>query len=349
MIEILIVGVCLILNGFFAAFEMAFVSIPRAELKRQSKLGSKEAEKLILLRDNPERTLSVIQIGITLVGALAAAVGGAGAAETLEPMLIESWNLRPSIAEVLSMVIVVLPLTYFSVVVGELVPKTIALRSPGKIVFAGAKVLFIAERVLSPFVTVLEGSTKKIMSRFFKKSKSTLPAGTGTLEIDALSEAHQKLVLNLTLLDSKKMEDLLVEWENVITIKHENTVEEVAAVVLTSGHTRIPVLGISGVLGILHTKEFMALRETGELDWHSLIRPVLRIQERFSILMTLKLMQQRRSHMAIVYSQDTSDLLGVVTMEDILEEIVGDISDEDDDGKVQRVLTSRIKSRTIKN
>jgi putative hemolysin len=146
---------------------MAFVSIPRSELRGLAKAGNLSAKRLLSLRENPERTLSIIQIGITLVGAIASAVGGAGASEILEPYFKASIGFQERVAEILSVVVVVLPITYFSVVIGELVPKTLALRNPAKIVLAGAKAFLVADRILSPFITALEWSTKKFLKFFF--------------------------------------------------------------------------------------------------------------------------------------------------------------------------------------
>lgn len=346
MEEALIVLVCLVLNALFAAFEMAFVSVARSDLRKLARQGSKDATKLLQLRDHPERTLSIIQIGITLVGALAAAVGGAGASESIEPWLKETLKSNNFIAETLSLAIVVVPLTYLSVVVGELVPKSLALRNPLKITLAGAKTLSFADRVFSPVVTVLEASTKILLNFFFKKSKTPEVSSHSTIEIDALSETHQQFVINLTHLESKKMGEILLPWAKVTYVKHDDELDTVASVILSSGHTRLPVVGISGIVGILHTKEFLAYRESGEKDWKSLIRPALKIQDHFSVLGTLRLMQEKRCHMAIVYST-MSEELGIVTIEDILEEVVGEIYDEDDDGRVKKIFTSRVKNRPL--
>src|SRR5690606_16344386 len=143
MEEAIIIFVCLILNALLAAYEMAFVSVPKPELRSLARQGNKDAQTLLSLRVNPERTLSVIQIGITLVGVVAAAVGGAGAAESFEPFLMQKLKISKFAAGALSVFLVVLPISFLTVVAGELVPKTLALRNPVKIVLAGAKSLFI--------------------------------------------------------------------------------------------------------------------------------------------------------------------------------------------------------------
>lgn len=347
MDEAIVIAVCLFLNALFAAYEMAFVSIPRSELRGIAKAGNKDAKTLLSLRENPERTLSIIQIGITLVGAIAAAIGGAGAGETLEPYFMQTYGMQERTAEVLSVFLVVLPITYLSVVVGELVPKTLALRNPAKIVLAGAKPLFLADRILSPAITVLEWSTKRILKIFFRKSKPLPPPSeSAPIEIDTFSPVHQKFMLNMAGLEKRSIKDILLPWQQVISVQKSATMDEIIQAVVGSGHTRLPVKEDGRVAGILHTKEFIALKESGEKNWQSIIRPALIVQPTDSTLGVMRLLQDKRNHMAIV-ALPSGERLGIVTLEDILEEIVGDIFDEDDDEHVRKVYAAKIKSRVI--
>ncbi len=346
MEELLIVTACITLNALLAAYEMAFVSVPKPELRRLAKTGVKEAQWLLARRDNPERTLSVIQIGITLVGALAAAVGGAGAAESIEPYFINTLGWREVTAEIIAVVLIVIPLTYLSVVVGELVPKSLAIRNPVKIVLAGARWLSIAERVLSPAVSLLEWSTKKILRIFFRRAKLPTAPPETTVEIDALSPAHQQYILNLARIERKQIKEIMVPWANVNFVSSTDKMEEITPVVFTSGHTRLPVVDNGGIAGVLHTKEFLAFRETGEQNWQSIIRPLLKVQATDAAVGPLRMMQEKHSHMAVVFS-GAGERSGIVTLEDIIEEIVGDIYDEDDDGRVRKVFVSRFKSRVL--
>lgn len=346
MDEIVIILLCLILNALLAAYEMAFVSIPRSELRALSKAGNKDAFTLLNLRENPERTLSIIQIGITLVGAIAAAVGGAGAGETLEPYFMGNFALSERSAEALSLILVVMPITYLSVVVGELVPKTLALRNPTKIVLTGARPLFIADRVFSPVISVLEWSTQRILKTFFPRSKVTQQSEPATIELNEFSPVHQKFMLNMADIERKLLRDILLPWAQVTYVQKSASLEEVFQTVLNSGHTRLPVKENGSVFGVLHTKEFISLRESGETHWQSIVRPTLLLKPTDSALGTMRLLQDKKTHMAIVASSQ-GQLMGIVTLEDILEEVVGDIFDEDDDGRVRKVYAAKIKSRAI--
>jgi putative hemolysin len=124
--------------------------------------------------------------------------------------------------------------------------------------------------------------------------------------------------------------------------------EDVTQLVVSSGHTRLPVQDNGHVAGLLHTKEFIALKESGESNWNPLIRSVLLIQPTDSALGVMRLLQDKRNHMAVVVSP-VGERLGIVTLEDILEEVVGDIFDEDDDQRVQKVYAAKVKSRVIPN
>ncbi len=347
MYEISVILSCLALNALFAAYEMAFVSVPKPELRSVARKGNYSAKKLLRLRDNPERTLSVIQVGITLVGAVAAAVGGAGASDRIEPYLVNEWGMKLLHAEILAVCTVVLPLTYLNVVIGELVPKTLALRNPLKIVLAGSKVLFVADKILSPVVTTLETSTKLLLKLFFRRKPVQETAPLSTIEIDALSPTHQALMLNMAQIETKKITDAMVYWTETNFVKKQDSISDVMQAVMQSGHTRLPVLEENKIVGILHTKEFIAYKESGETNWTSIIRPTMHVYGSDSVLRTMRMMQDKKSHMAIVVNE-THHILGIVTLEDLIEEVIGDIYDEDDDGKIRKIYAAKAKGRFIK-
>ena len=343
-----VIGICLLLNAILSAMEMSFVSVSKPQLKLFAKQGDRRAQALLTLRSNPERTLSVLQIGITLVGAISAAIGGIGADENLSPWFHEHYGISEQAADVVAIVVAVVPITFASVVLGELVPKTLAIHNPMRIALWSAPLLVLGDSVLSPLVSVLEGSTRVVTKLFRRASVTTSEAGDGNeVSLEHLSEAHQQYVLNLYHIEKLRMRDILLPWEKVSRITNGMVTNEVVGFVVASGHTRLPVTDQGEVVGILHTKEFMAYLSTGAENWQSLIRPVLKVNENDSILKVLRMMQEKRSHMSIVLHSDKS-IAGLATLEDIIEEIVGDIFDEDDDGAVKRILANSlaIASRT---
>ncbi|MBX3034391.1 MAG: HlyC/CorC family transporter [Bdellovibrionaceae bacterium] len=340
MIEIIVVLVCLILNATLAAAEMAFVSAGRAQIKLMAGKGLTNAKTLLNLRQNPERILSIIQIGITLVGAIAAAVSGAGAEEWLGPTYMSYFKVSEETAEALAIATIVLPLTYINVVFGELIPKSISLKNPLAIAMFAAPWLALFDRLLWPLVSLLENSTKFFLGLW---GRTPAPAeareGEDFVEIGQLQKKTKEYVINMIHAEKKRARDTMIPWESVNFIKKSFSMEEVEEVVLRSGHTRLPVKDDDHIVGLLHTKEFMNLVKAGRTDWQEYIRPILRFRAMEPILDILPKMQESRSHMAAVYDRLTP--IGILTIEDIVEEVVGDLRDEDDDGRVARLMARK--------
>jgi len=340
MLELIVITICLIINAVLAGSETAFIAVSRPSLRELIRQGNEKAKILYYLRENPERTLSVIQVGITFVGALAAAVGGAGAEETITPWLVTHFGINESFAEILAMLTIVIPLTYVSVVLGELVPKTFALRRPLFLAFKTAPWLHLISRFIDPIVTALEWSTKKIVNLFptehmvhEESSQQESP-----IELNLLSAPNREYVLNIFKIEKTTVKEVLVGWSEVTFVEDIQTSEQVESIIISSAHTRLPVVKNKEVIGIINAKEFLAFQKTGQTNWISLIRTPIRIPINMPMLSALQVMQEKGAHMAIVYNGNTK--LGIVTMEAIFEEIIGDIYDEEDDGTLKRILNS---------
>jgi putative hemolysin len=340
MIELIIICVCVVINALLASSETAFIAVSKPALRQLVKEGNPGAKQLLTLRENPERTLSIIQVGITFVGAFSAALGGAGAEEFISPWLIQTFNLNEFLAEILSLALVVIPLTYVSVVLGEIVPKTLALRRPLFIAFLAAPWLQRISILLSPVIGLFEWSTKKILNAFPQKHvKSEEPAQeTPTVELNILSAPNRQYVFNILKIENTLLREIYLNWSDVNYVEDHQTQEQIESTIIASAHTRLPVIKNHEVIGILNTKEFLAFQKTGRTDWQTLLRPAYNINVNMPILSALRLMQEKRIHMAIVY--DGNHKVGIVTMEAIFEEIVGDIYDEEDDGTLQHILAN---------
>jgi putative hemolysin len=336
MLEFFIILFCLIINGVLACTETAFIAINKQTLKSLTKKGDEKAKLLLLLRDNPARTLSTIQIGITFVGAFAAAIGGAGVEEYLSPWLKQTFGTSSALAEFFSIFFIVIPLTYTNVVLGELVPKILALQRPLFVASLTAPWLSFAIRVFAPIVYLFERSAKKIIDLFLKQQISTEETENSSVE-GLLTPLNKQYIMNMVKIEQTTVKEIMVEWEDVEFITTEDSIEKVEQVLIFSGHTRVPIVEKDGrVTGILNSKEFFAFQKTKSKEWLSLRRPAVYLQERCLILTALRLLQEQKAHMAIVLS--SSQKTGIVTMEAIFEEIVGDIYDEDDDGAIQKIL-----------
>jgi putative hemolysin len=291
-----------------------------------------------------------VQVGITLVGALAGAVGGAGAEELLSPSIEMKFGVKENTADAIAIGLVVLPLTYLTVVIGELVPKSLALKNALKLALLAAPWLLLFDKIFGPVVTLLEWSTKRLlqvmmMFRVQRPRRDQLGAGPSedaTVLLENLSSQHRQYVLNLVDLESKTAGDIALPWQNVVAIEPNQPIREVEEIILSSGHTRLPVVQNGDVVGILNTKEFMTLRAAALENWQSLIRPAVKLKATTPLLTALRLLQDQRIHMGVIYSRN--GLCGIITLEDILEEVVGDIYDEDDDGRLRRILRSNART-----
>lgn len=337
--------ICLFMNAVFSSVEMAFVTIGKTALRRRAKTGDANAQTLLKLRENPERALSVIQVGITLVGAISAAIGGAGAQEKLAPRLQSAFHLSKNSAEGVAIACVVLVLTYFSVVVGELVPKTIALRFPLQVLSFGAGLLNRGSQIFGPLVSLFEFSTRWLVRLILPSPFNQLREMSSTAELDlaSLSKHQRQYILNLANIEAKKVKDVLLPWTQVEWINAASDFTDVIRHVIDSGHTRMPVFNGIKLEGILHSKEFLAFTSSGNRDWRTILRPAIEIRPHDDLLNVLRLLQENKRHMAIVVDQE--NVLGLITLEDIIEEVIGDIFDEDDDGRVKSLLRQRAQAR----
>lgn len=346
MFQVLVILICLLLNAILSCIEMAFVTVSRAHLKQLAVKKNISAQRILKLKENPERTLSVLQIGITLVGAISAAVGGASADTQLTPYFQDLFSISRESANVISILAVVIPLTYLNVVIGELVPKSLALRFPLRLVFAGAILLKFLDKVFAPFIYILEISTRVILTVISKGMPAEkLSEANTSIDIEPLSDQHKQYVFNLVHVDKKSVLDIFIPWENVSLLNIEDHYQNVMKTIKESRHTRLPVMKEDRVVGLLHAKEFVSELEISRLDWTQLIRPAVKINPKEPILAVLKKLQSNNSHIGLV--MNGAEPLGIVTIQDIFEEFIGELSDEDDNARVLLSTNVKIRSQSI--
>jgi putative hemolysin len=205
-----------------------------------------------------------------------------------------------------------------------------------------ARWLLLLDRILAPAVWVLERSTRWTLRHVFRvrpqRNKEPEPEGA-ELDLARLSVPHRQYVANLVEIERKRAGDVALDWEQVNWVSANLPASEVEAVVTASGHTRLPVLRGSEVVGLLHTKEFMAFRVAGGSDWSPLVRPIVQVEASTSLLAALRTLQSARSHLAVVLSDGKPE--GILTLEDVFEEVVGEIHDENEDGLAGRLIVRR--------
>ncbi len=334
--ELLIVLAFLIGNGLFAGAEIAILSVRTTRLREFIRRRDKRALAIKALRDHPERFLATVQVCITTFGTAASVYGGA----SLEPMLAEQFR-KVGLGHGTSLVIVVILIVFFELVVGELVPKSLALRYSDRYSFLTARPLLVIASVFRPVVWLLT-AVSNLFLRFFgdkttftetRLSRDELQqlveeaAKTGSVDPRASEIASRALGFG-----EVTVAEVMVPRTRVVAIRRNAPPEEVQRVILEEGHSRMPVFdgSIDNIVGYFVARDVLALAwEKGLVVLEDILRPPHKVPESTRALDLLREMQRRRTQMAVVVD-DNGGLSGLVTTEDLIEELVGDIMSEDD-------------------
>lgn len=346
--EILIVLALIVLNGVFAMAEIAIVSARKTKLQQRANEGDLKAKEALEIANNPGRFLSTVQIGITLVGIFAGAFGGATIAETLSIKLSTVTILDPY-SDFLALGIVVGAITYLSLIIGELVPKNIALSNPEKIAAAVSKPMNMLSRITSPLVTFLSFSTDIVLNILSVK-KSEEPAVTDE-EIRLLIregaksgafEIEERNIVERTMrLSDKKVKSLMTPRKEIIWLDIDSPFKTLRNKIVRKHHAHFPVCrdNLDKVLGIVATENLLVdFLDQEKINLKKLLQKPLFIPESMDGLKVFELFKKSGIHMALVVDE-YGNTQGLVSLTDILEEIVGDIptiNDLDEEEIVRR-------------
>ncbi|NDJ22900.1 DUF21 domain-containing protein [Nostoc sp. B(2019)] len=345
-LEILIVLVLIIANGIFSMSEMAVVSARKVRLQQLANQGDAKARAALKLAESPNQFLSTVQVGITLIGILTGAFGGA----TIANRLVVYVRLVPFLApysEPLSFGIVVLIITYLSLIVGELVPKRLALNNPERIAAIVAIPMRALAAIASPMVYLLSASTDMVL-RVLGITPSTEPQVTeeeikilieqGT-EAGTFEEAEQDMVERVFRLGDRPVSYLMTPRPDIVWLDLDDSPEENRHKMVDSAYSRYPVCqgGLDNVLGIIPVTDLLARSFRGEpLDLTVGLRQPVFVPESTRGLKVLELFKQTITHMAVVVDE-YGVIQGLVTLNDIMSEIVGDVPSTDGQDQPQAV------------
>lgn len=348
--ELIFLAVLIALNAFFSASEIAVISVPKLRLKQLIDAGNKTAEVLYNLADDSSRFLATVQIGVTLLGFLASATaavslsgGLAGALATVPiPIVAQS-------AQALAIGIITILLTLVTLIFGELAPKSIALAHSERIALAVARPITLLARLASPLVRFLVWITNLVAKPLGGQRRRGLPIVTEeeikTLvdageESGMLEEDEKEMIYSIFEFGETLAREVMVSRVDIVALDADTPLMEAIDVIIKHNHSRVPVYqdNIDNVIGILYAKDLLkVLREKGreaanQIRLPDLVRPATFTPESKKVDELLEDMQKRRIHMAIVIDE-YGGTAGLVTIEDILEEIVGEIQDEYDQGE----------------
>lgn len=347
--EWVIILLLILANGFFAGAELAVISARKAHIASLAASGNAQARRVEQLQKDPHRFLATVQIGVTVVGSLASAMGGASAIQTLTPLLKAlPVPLIQHTAEPLAIAIVVAGLSYLFLVLGELAPKTIGLQYADRIALKVAGPIHLLSVVTVAAVRLLTLSNRVVLSLFGISPKGNQAFVTREevqqvledgSETGALTETEHRYIENVFEFTHTTVREVMVPRTRIVALNLDLSREEMLRTVQENMYTRYPVIrgDLDHVVGFVHTKDILLGRmSTGaDFDISRIVRTPLFVPEGKKVSSLLKEMQRKRVQLALVVDE-YGILSGLATTEDLLEELVGEIEDEHDVGETRR-------------
>jgi putative hemolysin len=344
--EVVIIAVLIVLNGVFSAGEIAIVSSRKSKIKeliREKK--DRRAETLLGMKENPERFLSAVQVGITLFGTLASALGGIISVKYVSPLF---GGLFPrDLSETISLIIVVAVLTYLSLVVGELVPKYIGMNYKEAVALRIVPIIELTSKLFFFLVNFLTLSTMAIVKGLGLK-KGEDHVGEGEIKIlleegrrkGVFDQTEEELIHGVFKFADRLVKEIMVPRPNIYAIDIGQTKDEILKYIIENEYSRYPVYKdhSDNIIGVVYHKDITRhiwLKEPFDLE--KLLKKPFFVPETMELTVLLKEMQRRHSHMAVA-ADEYGSTVGIVTLEDIMEEIFGEIMDETDvDDRMERM------------
>jgi putative hemolysin len=351
-LEPFLIFALILANGFFAAAEIAIITTRKSRIETLLQQGVKSAAAVASLKNDPDRFLATVQIGVTVVSSLASAIGGAAAIGYLQPK-IESLPipLLAHWARLIAILVVVLPISYLSLVLGELVPKSMALRYSEQIAGLVAPPIDFLSRITSFLVKSLTASSNAVLWVFGGKENE----GASFISVDEVksliregaakgifNETEKDLIHSVFEFADTPVKAVMVPRTEIHALEIHASLADVAKSFVESGFSRIPVYEgeLDRMIGILYNKDiFKALQEKSEFRIRDHLHPAYFVPSSLRISELLKQLQRRRLAMALVVNE-FGEVEGLATLEDLLEEIVGEIRDEydrEERGPVERL------------
>lgn len=336
--------ILILINAFFAATEIAVISLNEKKMRALADEGDKKAARMLKIIEAPTSFLSTIQIGITLAGFLASAFAADNFAEKFSAYILETFNIPQTFASTIntvSVILITLILSYFTLILGELVPKRIAMKYKEKIARAFCGIISFLTAVLKPiiwFLTISTNAVLRICGIDPNEKEDPVSEEDIVLMLDAgadegsLSEDDIEYIKNVFKLDKLSAEDVMTPKKSLISVSADTTKEEILEIIETEGYSRMPVFDEEEehIIGILHTRDFLLNHNSPDFELTKLLHQPVYIPETVRLDNLFKDMQTNHNHLVVVINE-YGETAGIVTMEDILEEIVGEIWDERDE------------------
>jgi len=345
--EFIVILFMLLLNAVFAAYEMALASISRARLSFLVNEKRKGVDAAVFMKDRMEASLAVVQLGITLVGAIAAATGGVGVSETLEPYLVNTFGFSEAVSEIFALICLVIPLSCLTIIFAELVPKMFAFNNREWVCLKLSPFMKRLTHIVYPLVRIFETIVKKAVVFSSKKMKGRTESAehVGLHELKAaatlarsskqIGANQEKIVLSAADLSSRPISSIMLPASEISMISLHSSMNDALVKAHLEMHTRFPVCEKDNdpqtIKGYISFKDIINILKTNPENQsvESITRPIKSLKTDTLISDALTQMMQNKIHIVLVVSWDNR-VLGMVTLEDIIEELVGEIEDEYD-------------------
>ena len=339
-------------NAFFAMSEIAVISLNDNKLKKMASNGDKKARILVKLTEEPSKFLATIQVGVTISGFLASAV----AADTFTEYVVyffRNTSINPATLKLVSLVVITLLLSYFTLVFGELVPKRLAMQNYEAISFRIAKVLSIIYKVVKPIVAFLSASTNGVLrllgvdpnqkSDDVTEEEIRMMIDVGN-ESGTIEQSEKDMIHNIFDFDDRIVDEIMTHRTEITAIDIDTPLNEIIDIALEEGYSRIPVYDddLDNIVGILYIKDLLKLvleESTENFHAKNYMRKALYIPETNRCKDLFHEFQKSKIQMAVIVDE-YGGTSGIVTMEDLIESIVGNIQDEYDDEEEEITLIS---------
>jgi putative hemolysin len=354
--QLLLQLILILINAFFASAEIALISVNDTKLELLAASGNKRARKLLALTKQPARFLATIQVGITLAGFLGSAFAADNFSEKLMSRFLTLGLPVPAATlKAASVVVITIILSFFTLVLGELVPKRIAMKKAEPLAFFMAGVIFVISRIFSPVVWFLTKSTNALLRLFGIDPNAEDPAVTEEeirMMVDAGSEKgtinarEKEIIHNVFEFDNKTAAEVMTHRLNVKLLKLKETDDEWEATLLGSGHSYYPVCSDTpdDIIGVLSAKDYFRLKDRRRRTvMDQSVKPANFVPESVKTDVLFKNMRHSRNHFAVVLDE-YGGMAGIITIHDLLGQLVGDL-DDDGAGTSARTLIEKTENR----
>ena len=354
LVYIIILIILILVNGFFSASEMAMVTLNDAKLKLAAEDGNRKAKQVQKLLSQPTRFLSSIQVGVTIAGFLTSAVGAdqlapplAGALHSIMP------TVSPDLLHSIMLILITLVLSFISIVLGETVPKRIAMHNPERLAYSFAPALLFCYKLSTPIVFLLSKSTNGVLrlcginpneqAEEVSEEEIMLMVDVGK-ERGVIEESQKEMIAGIFEFDDTTAGEAMTHRTEVVALSKESSIEDVISCGVQEGFSRIPIYedDLDNIIGVVYVKDFLKYvgKDIGEdAGIEESIRPALYIPQSLKLREVFAKLTDNRMQMAVVVDE-YGGTAGIITMEDVLESIVGKMQDEYDDEEEEIAMVS---------